>query len=77
MLYAKLVKSFYERLITYVILLPLFFTKLGFKEHVLYVAFIGAGLGLALQGLLAFEIIRIPFANWERRLAEKKPGHKL
>lgn len=77
MLYAKRVKSFYEGLIAYAILLPLFFTMLGFNEPVLYVAFLGAGLGLILQGLFAFEIIRIPFANWERKMVEKKLGHKL
>lgn len=33
--------------------------------------------GLAIQGLVAFEIIRMPFQSLEKRLAEKKLGRKL
>lgn len=77
MQYAKRVKEFYEGLIAYVILAIVFFSLMGFGEPVLYWIFLGVGAGLVVQGLLAFEVIRFPNQDWEKKLIEKKLGHKL
>ena len=37
----------------------------------------GVGIGLLAQGLLTFEIVRLPGIDWERRLAERRLGRKL
>jgi transcriptional regulator with XRE-family HTH domain len=75
--YAKGIKDFYTGVLCLFILAAVFFTAFGFDEPVLYVIFGGIMLGLAIQGLVAFEIIRMPFQNLEKRLAEKKLGRKL
>ena len=75
--YAKGVKDFYSGLLTYVILAIAFFSIKGFNEPVLYWVFGGVGLGLIVQGLMAFEIIRLPFQDLERKVAEKRLGRKL
>lgn len=75
--YAKRVKAFFEGLFTYVVLLVVFAFVFGWSKPVIYLVFLGVGIGLAIQGLLTFEVIRLPFVNWERRIAEKKLGRKL
>jgi len=75
--YAKGIKDFYTGVLCLFILAAVFFTAFGFDEPVLYVIFGGIILGLAIQGLVAFEVIRMPFQNLEKRLAEKKLGRKL
>ena len=75
--YAKSVKDFYSGLTAYVILAVVFFSVKGFNEPVLYWVFGGVGLGLLVQGLMSFEVIRLPFHDLERKLAEKKLGRKL
>lgn len=75
--YAKGIKDFYSGVISFVILAVVFFMIFGFAEPVLYVIFGGIALWVAVQGLVAFEIIRMPFQNMERRIAEKKLGRKL
>ena len=75
--YAKGIKDFYTGVLCLVILAVVFFTIFGFDEPVLYVIFGGITAGLAIQGLVAFEVIRMPFQNLEKRLAEKKLGRKL
>jgi len=75
--YAKGVKDFYSGLITYVILAVAFFSIKGFDEPVLYWVFGGVGLGLIVQGLMSFEVIRLPFQDLERKVAERKLGRKL
>jgi len=59
--YAKGVKDFYSGVVVYFIL----------------AVFGATGLGLVVQGLMVFEVIRLPFQDMERRLAEKKLGRKL
>jgi len=75
--YAKRMKEFYEFLATYVIMAVVFlFVFHG--QPVVYIIFAGLGVGLIVQGLIAFEIVsfmRSP--GWERRLAERKLGRKL
>jgi len=75
--YAKGIKDFYSGVVVYFILAIVFFATTGFDEPFLYWVFGGVGLGLAVQGLMAYEIIRLPFQNMERRIAEKKLGRKL
>ncbi|HKL52340.1 MAG TPA: helix-turn-helix transcriptional regulator [Wenzhouxiangellaceae bacterium] len=75
--YAKGIKDFFTGVLSFVILAVVFFMIFGFGEPVLYVIFGGIALWVAVQGLVAFEIIRMPFQNMERRIAEKKLGRKL
>lgn len=75
--YAKGVKDFYSGLIAYVILAIVFFSIKGFNEPVLYWVFGGVGLGLIMQGLMSFEVIRLPFQDLERKVAEKRLRRKL
>ena len=76
LLYAKRLKEFYEFLWTYLILAVVFFVV--FPSHmVLYLVFGGIGIGLVVQGLIAFEKIPLLSPRWERRLVEKRLGRKL
>ena len=75
--YAKGIKDFYTGVASFLIMAVIFFMIFGFGEPVLYFIFGGIGLWVAIQGLVAFEIIRLPFQDLERRLAEKKLGRKL
>ena len=75
--YAKRVKEFLEGLAVYVVLLVVFAIVFGWSKPFIYLVFLGVGIGLAIQGLLTFEVIRLPFVDWERRIAEKKLGRKL
>ncbi|WP_417683435.1 helix-turn-helix domain-containing protein [Pseudidiomarina aquimaris] len=74
--YAKRVKSFYEGLITYLVMAAVFF-YFGYDEPLLYWVFGGIGLGLVVQGLIAFEKISFLSPGWEKRLVERKLGRKL
>jgi transcriptional regulator with XRE-family HTH domain len=75
--YAKGVKDFLSGVIVYIILAIVFFGVKGFDEPLLYWVFGGVGLGLIVQGLMVFEIIRLPLQHLERKLAEKRLGRKL
>lgn len=75
--YAKGIKDFFSGVASFVILAVVFFMIFGFDEPVLYVIFGGIGVWVAVHGLVAFEIIRLPFHNLEKRIAEKKLGRKL
>lgn len=75
--YAKGVKDFFSGLIAYIILAIVFFSIRGFEEPILYWVFGGVGLALIVQGLMAFEVIRLPFQHLERKVAEKRLGRKL
>lgn len=75
--YGKAVKDFLSSVLVYLVLAISFFALTGFNEPVLYWIFGGIGLGLVVQGLMVFEVIRLPFQNLERRVAEKKLGRKL
>ena len=75
--YAKGVKEFFGGVLAYVVLAVVFFAVAGFDEPVLYWIFLGVGIGLIVQGLMAFEVIRLPWQNWEKRIVEKRLGRKL
>ena len=80
--YAKRVKEFYEGLTAFVILALVFSIAaldgwfFGDTDIVLWV-FLGVGAGLVVQGLIAFEVIRIGWTDWEKKLVEKRLGRKL
>ena len=74
--YAKNMKAFWEYLITYVAVgIP--FLIIFHGKPVVYLVLAGVGIGLVIQGLLAFEVVNFMTPGWERRLAERKLGRKL
>lgn len=75
--HAKGVKEFIHGLVAYVVMAVVFFAVFGFDRPILYWIFLGIGAGLAIQALFTFEIVRFPFQDWEKRMAEKKLGRKL
>ncbi len=77
LLYAKAVKEFYLGIVIYLILAILFFSVFGFRRPVVYLAFAGAGAAIAVQGLIAFEVIRLPFLSLEKKLVERRLGRPL
>lgn len=76
LLYAKRMKEFYEFLVTYLILAAVFLVVFH-GVSIVYIIFAALGVGLIVQGLIAFEVISFMSPNWERRLAERKLGRKL
>jgi len=76
LLYAKRMKEFYEFLITYLVLAAVFLV-IFHGEAVVYIVFAGLGVGLIVQGLIAFEVVSFMSPGWERRMAERKLGRKL
>ncbi|AQA18226.1 hypothetical protein BST95_08260 [Halioglobus japonicus] len=74
--YAKNVKDFYQGIFVLVVLGIVFVAKLG-PEPKLLLFFGGMTLLMGVQALFTFEIIRLPFQNMEKRIAEKKLGRKL
>ena len=76
LLYAKRMKEFYEFLITYVVLAAVFLF-IFHGESVVYIVFAGLGVGLIVQGLIAFEVVTFLSPEWEKRLVERKLGRKL
>jgi len=76
LLYAKRMKEFYEFLITYVVLAAVFLF-IFHGESVVYIVFVGLGVGLIVQGLIAFEVVTFLSPEWEKRLVERKLGRKL
>jgi transcriptional regulator with XRE-family HTH domain len=76
LLYAKRMKEFYEFLVTYLILAAVFLVVFH-GVSIVYIIFAALGVGLIVQGLIAFEVISLMSPDWERRLAERKLGRKL
>lgn len=74
--YAKGVQEFWTGVLVYVVLLVAF-TVAGFRDSTALLVFGGIGLGIALQGLLAYEVIRLPWQDFEKRIAEKRLGRKF
>ncbi|MAQ99767.1 MAG: hypothetical protein CMI00_04435 [Oceanospirillaceae bacterium] len=72
----KRMKSFYEQLITYLVIAVVFLVAFH-GEWVVYLILGGMGLGLAIQGLMAYEVISFISPKWELKMAEKKLGRKL
>jgi transcriptional regulator with XRE-family HTH domain len=76
LLYAKRMKEFYEFLFTYLVLATVFLVVFQGVTMV-YIIFAGLGVGLIVQGLIAFEIVSFMSPDWERKLAERRLGRKL
>jgi len=76
LLYAKRMKEFYEFLFTYVILAAVFLVVFH-GVTLVYIIFAGIGVGLVVQGLIAFEVVSFMSPEWERRVAERRLGRKL
>ena len=74
--YAKKVKDFYQGVAVLVILAVIFIAMRG-PDPKLLIFFAAFGAMMGLQALFTFEIVRLPFQNFEKRLAEKKLGRKL
>lgn len=74
--YAKGIKEFWSSVLVYVIL-AIAFAFAGFREPKVLWVFGGLGIGLLVQGLMAYEVIRLPWQNYEKRLIEKRLGRKL
>ncbi|RUO44147.1 XRE family transcriptional regulator [Aliidiomarina taiwanensis] len=72
----KRMKAFYDHLITYLVLAAVFLFAFH-DEPVVYMIFAGLGIGLVVQGLLAFEVISFISPKWEKKLVEWKLGRKL
>ncbi len=81
MVYAKRVKEFYEFLLTWLIISPVFLFVFHdtHRASIVYIILGALGVGVVIQGLLAFEIVNLPFfgPGWERRLIEKRLRRKL
>lgn len=45
--------------------------------RVMLLVFGGIGIGIVLQGVLAYEVVRMPWQDFEKRVAEKRLGRKL
>lgn len=74
--YAKGIKEFWSSVLVYVIL-AIAFAFAGFREPKVLWVFGGLGIGLLVQGLMAYEVIRLPWQNYEKKLIEKRLGRKL
>lgn len=81
MAYAKRVKAFYEFLATWLVITPVFLVVFHdtHRATIVYIILGALGIGVVIQGLLAFEIVNLPFfgPGWERRLVEKRLRRKL
>lgn len=82
--YAKGIKEFWTGVLVYIVLLIAFlgvFLIRGSENpdalRVLLLVFGGIGIGIVLQGVLAYELIRMPWQDFEKRVAEKRLGRKL
>ncbi|TCZ89089.1 helix-turn-helix domain-containing protein [Lysobacter sp. N42] len=81
MVYAKRVKEFYEFLATWLVIAPVFLIAFhdSHRASIVYIILGALGLGVVIQGLLAFEVVNLPFfgPGWERRLVERRLRRRL
>lgn len=73
---AKRTKAFYESLITFVIMAAIFIFAMG-DEPLVWWLFGGIGIGVIVQGLIAFEVFTFFSPGWEKRFIEKRLGRRL
>ena len=74
--YGKKVKEFYEQLISYFVIVPVFLVVFWGNTFV-YTVLGGVGIGMIIYGLITFEVIHILSPNIERKIVEKRLGRKL
>jgi hypothetical protein len=82
--YVARIKGFYEHLWMFagfaIVFLGAFGVAFGFERppvQFLPFAFAGWAFAVAIHGLRAYEVIDLLSPNWERRLVERRLGHKL
>jgi transcriptional regulator with XRE-family HTH domain len=81
MAYAKRIKEFYEFLAIWLVITPVFLIAFhdSHRASIVYIILGALGVGVLIQGLLAFEIVNLPFLGpgWERRLVERRLRRRL
>lgn len=78
--FVKGIKGFYEHLAIYLVFVALDVFGVGrdLPMHGLYVwMLVGWGVGVAIQGLVVYEVFGWFTPKWERKLIEKRLGRKL
>jgi transcriptional regulator with XRE-family HTH domain len=75
--YVKGVKEFYTHLFMYIVFGITIFVFKGNQPEKFIWPMLGWGVGVIAHGVMAFEFIRLPFQNWEKKQIEKKLGRKL
>lgn len=75
--YVKGLKEFYSHAGMYAIFLVSFLALGRFTDPKLVWGFVGWGVGVILHALVAYEVIGLFSAGWEKRLVEKRLGRKL
>ena len=79
--FVKGIKGFYEHLVVYLVFLALEAFGVGrdLPMHHMYVwCLLGWGVGVIIQGLVAYEVFGRFFSpRWEQKLIEKRLGRKL
>ena len=74
--YVRRIKRFYESLMVFLVIAPVFLVAFHGQWPV-YLMTAGTGIAIAIQGLMAHEVIRFLSPGWERRLVEKRLGYRL
>lgn len=75
-IYAKRIKQFYEVFAGYVVL-ALIFLVLFQGNSIVLIIFAALGFCIAIQGLVAFEVVGFLSPEYERKLAEKRLKRKI
>ena len=80
--YARQIREFCDGLAVFVVVALVFLGvvgtgQLGDKSYIVFWVLGGVGVGLLIQGLLAFGVIGFDFPKWERRIVEKRLGRRL
>lgn len=75
--YAKTVKDFWTGVAVLAILVTAFAFAGAFDEPRTYLVFGAIGVGITIQGLFVYEVLRWPFADLERQIVERRLGRKL
>lgn len=77
MQYVKGIKEFYTHAGMFALFAVVFLIFKRPEEPKIVWGFLGWGVGVVLHGLVAFEIVNVFNAGWEKRLIEKRLGRKL
>lgn len=77
MQYVKGIKEFYTHAGMFALFAVVFLIFKRPEEPKIVWGFLGWGVGVVLHGLVAFEIVNVFNAGWEKKLIEKRLGRKL
>lgn len=75
--YIKGVKEFLTHSLLYGVFFVVLFAFKGGAESKLFWPLIGWGAGVFAHGVMAFELIQLPWQKWEKKMIEKRLGRKL